>query len=71
MNSKTTNNQQLIDIISKEQSFVAKVLAIANSPIYGLRKEVSTIDFAIMILGYNELRHIVFVISFLSECGSF
>ncbi|MBN1301126.1 MAG: HDOD domain-containing protein [Melioribacteraceae bacterium] len=67
LNSKNTSSQQLINIISKEQSFVTKVLALANSPIYGLRKEVSSLDFAIMVLGYNELRHIVFVISFLES----
>ncbi len=67
LNSKTTSNHQLIELISKEQSFVVKVLALANSPIYGLRKEVSTLDFAVMVLGYNELRHIVFVISFLES----
>jgi HD-like signal output (HDOD) protein len=30
LNSKTTSNHQLIELISKEQSFVVKVLALAN-----------------------------------------
>lgn len=67
LNNKNTSNQQLIDIISRDQAFVAKVLAVANSPIYALRREVSTLDFAIMILGYTEIRHIVVVISFLES----
>jgi HD-like signal output (HDOD) protein len=67
LNSKNTSNKQLIDIISKDQSFVAKVLAVANSPIYSLRREVSTLDFAIMVLGYTEIRHIIVVISFLES----
>jgi len=67
LNNKNTSNQQLIDIISKDQAFVAKVLAVANSPIYALRREVSTLDFAIMVLGYTEIRHIVVVISFLES----
>jgi len=67
LNNKNTSNQQLIDIISRDQSFVAKVLAVANSPIYTLRREVSTLDFAIMVLGYTEIRHIVVVISFLES----
>jgi putative nucleotidyltransferase with HDIG domain len=67
LNSKKTTNQQLIELISKEQSFVTKVLALANSPVYGLRREVTTLDFAIMVLGYAELKHIVFVISFLES----
>lgn len=67
LNNKKTSNQQLVEIISKEQSFVAKILSIANSPIYGLSKEVSTLDFAIMLLGHNELRHIIFVVSFLES----
>lgn len=67
LNNKKTSNHQLVEIISKEQSFVAKILAMANSPIYGLSKEVSTLDFAIMLLGHNELRHIIFVVSFLES----
>ncbi|GAB4137023.1 MAG: HDOD domain-containing protein [Ignavibacteriales bacterium] len=67
LNNKNTSNQQLIDIISRDQAFVAKVLAVANSPIYALRREVSTLDFAIMVLGYTEIRHIVVVISFLES----
>ncbi len=67
LNSKKTTNRQLVELITKDQSFITKVLALANSPIYGLSREVTTLDFAIMILGYAELKHIVFVISFLES----
>ena len=53
LNDPDTCNSDLIKIISKDQSFITKILTIANSPIYGLRREVSTLDFAILVLGFK------------------
>lgn len=36
--------EQLAEIISKDQAVVAKTFALANSPVYGLSKKVSTIE---------------------------
>jgi len=38
-------------------------LSIANSPLYGLPRKVSTIDFAILIIGFNDIRNIVMALS--------
>ena len=67
LNDPDTSNSDLIKIISKDQSFITKILTIANSPIYGLRREVSTLDFAILVLGFNEIKNIVFAISFIES----
>jgi HD-like signal output (HDOD) protein len=40
------------------------VLAIANSPLYGLKRSVSSIEFAILILGFQEIKNIVAALSF-------
>ncbi len=40
LNDKNSNKSDLVKIISKDQSFISKILTIANSPIYGLRREV-------------------------------
>ena len=54
-----TSAASLASIIEKDQALTAKVLAVANSPFYGLARKISTIDLAIVILGLNSIRDIV------------
>jgi HD-like signal output (HDOD) protein len=42
---------------------VAKVLMVANSPLYGIPRKVSTVEFAIVILGFNHIKNIVVALS--------
>lgn len=49
----------LSKIIEKDQALTAKVLRIANSPFYGYSRKISTIDLAIVIMGFNTLKEIV------------
>ncbi len=51
------------EIISKDQGLTTKILKIANSPLYGIPRQVSTIDFAIVILGFNHIKNIVIALS--------
>ncbi len=62
-----TSPHVLAKSISKDQSIVLKLLTIANSPFYGLTKRVSSIEFAIMILGYDEIRNIVSALSLMES----
>jgi len=52
-------------IISKDQGLVTKILTVANSPLYGIPRRVSTIDFAIVVLGFNQIKNIVIALSML------
>ena len=63
LSSEVTNNYNLANVISKDQGLVTKILSIANSPLYGLQRKVTTIDFAILVLGHMELRNIIMVLS--------
>ena len=54
-------------MISTDQALTAKVLKIANSPFYGFPRKISTIDFAIIVLGYDALKEIVISISLVSS----
>lgn len=54
-----TSAAQLGNVIATDQSLTAKVLKISNSPFYGFPKKISTIEFAIIILGFETLREIV------------
>ncbi len=67
LNDKESSKNDVVKIISKEQSFIAKILAVANSPIYGLRKEVSTLSFAVFVLGLKEIKKVVFALAFLES----
>lgn len=59
LNSDSVNNTTLSKMILRDQSLATKILAIANSPLYGLQRNVTTIDFAVMVLGVEEIKHIV------------
>jgi HD-like signal output (HDOD) protein len=67
LNDKNSNKNDIVNIISKEQSFIAKILSVANSPIYGLRKEVSTLSFAVFVLGIKEIKKVVLALAFIES----
>jgi putative nucleotidyltransferase with HDIG domain len=62
-----TSASKLGKVISSDQALTAKVLKIANSPFYGFPKKISTIDFAIIVLGFDALKEIVISISLVSS----
>jgi len=49
----------LMGIIGPDISLSTKILKIANSPFYGLTREVSSLQHALTILGFKEIRNIV------------
>jgi len=61
---------QLAKIINKDQGLVTKILTVANSPLYGIPRRVSTIDFAIVILGFNHIKNIVIALSMMDTMKS-
>ncbi len=62
---------QLGKVISKDQGLVTKILSVANSPLYGIPRRVSTIDFAIVILGFNHIKNIVIALSMMDAFKNF
>lgn len=58
-----TSANDLGRVISRDQGLVAKILTVANSPFYGLPRKVSTIEFAIVILGFDHIKNIVMALS--------
>lgn len=63
LDNPMTSTYELGKIISRDQGLTAKILAVANSPLYGLPRKVSTIDFAIVILGFDQIKNIVIALS--------
>ncbi|HDP70453.1 MAG TPA: HDOD domain-containing protein [Actinobacteria bacterium] len=50
-------------VISHDQALTAKVLRMANSAYYGFPRKVATVGEAIVILGYDTLKSVVFALS--------
>lgn len=57
------NFRKLASTISMDQGLAAKVVSIANSPLYGLQRKVSSIEFALMVMGTEEINQIVTAVS--------
>ncbi len=57
-NQKSSAND-LMAVISPDVSLTTKILKIANSPFYGLRREISSLQHAVTVLGFKEIRNLV------------
>ena len=67
LNDSKTATNRLSEVIGKDQGLTSKVLAIANSPLYGIKRKVSSIEFAVLILGFQEIKNIVAALSFVDS----
>jgi HD-like signal output (HDOD) protein len=63
LDSDRTSATDLCKVISQDQGIVTKILAVANSPLYGLPRRVSTIEFAVIIIGFEHIRNILVALS--------
>lgn len=63
LKNENHNSNQLAAIVGKDQSLTTKVLAISNSPLFGMPRKVSSIELAIMLMGEKELGNIVIALS--------
>ncbi|MGO9481623.1 MAG: HDOD domain-containing protein [Candidatus Kryptoniota bacterium] len=67
IDNPNTSVSKLTQVISSDQVLTAKVLKIANSPFYGFQRKISTLDFAIVVLGFDSLKEILISISLISS----
>ena len=51
--------QELMNAVLPDQAMCLTILKIANSAFFGLPRKVSTVDKAVMVLGFDEIRNIV------------
>ncbi len=70
LSDQNTSAADLGVIISRDQGLVTKILSVANSPLYGIPRRVSTIEFAIVILGFNHIKNIVIALSMMEAFKS-
>ncbi len=63
LNRKETEPQDLERVMQNDQVLVAKMLAMVNSPFYGLNRKVRTVKDAVMVLGFRGVRSLVLATS--------
>ncbi|MCK9295647.1 MAG: HDOD domain-containing protein [Desulfobulbaceae bacterium] len=66
MQGEALNAKLLGEIIADDTSLAAKVLRLANSAFYGLQKQVTTLNKAVMILGFNTVKNLALSVSIYS-----
>jgi len=59
LNKPYVSNAKIAEVIKKDQSIMAKILRLSNSPLYGKRQEITSLTNAITYLGYDTLTNIV------------
>jgi HD-like signal output (HDOD) protein len=61
--SEDVEMREVVALIRADTAFSSELLRVANSPIYGLRAQVSSLHHAIVILGFDTLRSFAMTIS--------
>ena len=61
-----STREDIAEILRHDPVIVAKLLRIVNSPLFGFLRSITTIEDAIPLLGFNEIRNIVTSLSVLS-----
>ncbi len=69
MESISANSKSLEKIIMHDPVLAARILKVANSPLYGTSGQVNTISHAITILGFDEVRNLVIGLSLMQAFG--
>lgn len=63
LNKQETEPQDLERLLQNDQVLVAKMLAMVNSPFYGLNRTIRSIKEAVMVLGFRGVRSLVLATS--------
>ncbi len=74
--SPYSSASDIAKVINRDLALSAKILKLVNSPYYGFTKQITSINYAIVILGYNTIRDLaisVFILDLIDdkECGDF
>jgi putative nucleotidyltransferase with HDIG domain len=58
-----TSAREVGELISKDQALTSRVLRLVNSAYYGFPKQITTVNHAVVILGFNRVKNIVLAAS--------
>ena len=54
-----SSSRELMEVVNADQSLTIMVLKMANSPFFGLSRNVDSLDHALTLLGFTEIRNMV------------
>ncbi len=63
LNNQETEPEDLEKLLQNDQVLVAKMLAMVNSPFYGMNRSIRTVKDAVMVLGFRGVRSLVLATS--------
>lgn len=65
-----STGQQVAEAVGMDQAMVAAVLKIVNSPFYGLNRRISSVNHAILLLGFRTIRNMALSATLLTTFGN-
>ena len=66
--SRRSSAQDLSDVIGHDASMAARVIQIANSPLFNLQnRDIDTINAAVVLVGFDAVRDLVISVSVIEE----
>lgn len=63
LDNPTLSAAKIANLIEQDQSLVARLLRVANSPFYGFSRKISTVELAVVVLGTNAIKEILYGLS--------
>jgi putative nucleotidyltransferase with HDIG domain len=67
MNDKNSSFSQLHNVIRYDQSISSKIISIANSAYYSRGTHIVSMERAMIVIGFDEIKNIVMCLAFLKE----
>jgi putative nucleotidyltransferase with HDIG domain len=70
LNDPSSTRRDIASVLRQDQAIVAKMLRVVNSPLFAFSRRISTIEDAIPLLGFSEIRNIVTSVSVITTFAS-
>ena len=70
LGNPTTSARQVAQLISTDQALTAKILKVANSAFYGFPREIATVQLAIVVLGFEQVKNLGLSVAVLKRFSS-
>jgi len=56
VNNEDVGARQISEAINLDPTFTAEILRVANSPLFGVAREISTVQHAVSLVGVNRIK---------------
>ena len=70
INNPDVSNKELSGVIMKDPSLTARLIKTANSPFYGVQRDVTSINQAIMVVGLQAVKYFILSVSVFNQVSA-